>query len=242
MKPYKRLTIICSSISLFSFIACLCLHYLIVCDDTDFWVNVCLAIFGSSLLTSLSSIVLYFHEKRVALENFMYHCRQLLHFLNKYQDSMPLSEKMRFFLDYHDLDKSAWDATYGNIDFFLERFTGNRAYIYKKLYHPILLFNQAVGSHAWHFRWYFDGSGKNDSVMEMFVAQLEQHLLIRSEQSIPTDYDASGKAVSFMETTSVESKLVHEILQELNGKYYDIMYGKKKSHSPKVAGKNGDKH
>ncbi len=86
MKPYKRLTIICSSISLFSFIACLCLHYLIVCDDTDFWVNVCLAIFGSSLLT------------------------------------------------------------------------------------------------------------------------------------------------------------VHEILQELNGKYYDIMYGKKKSHSPKVAGKNGDKH
>lgn len=241
MKPYKRLTIICGIISLVSFVVCLCLQYLIVCNEADFWVNVCLAIFGSSLLTLLSSLVSYFHEKRVTLENFMYHCKQLLQVLNKYQASMSLSEKMKFFLAYHDIDKSGWDAAYGNMDFLLDRFTGNRNYIYENLYRPIILFNQAVGQHVWHFRWYFDGSGKNNDVMEIFVAQLEQHLLYRSEQSIPKDYDKNGNVVSFAEMTSIESKLVREILQELNGRYYEIMYGKKKSLGPKLAGKS-DKH
>lgn len=242
MKPYKRLTIICGVISLLSFAICLFLHYLFACSEADFWVNVCLAIFGSSLLTLLSSLISYFHEKRITLESFMYHCKQLLQVLNKYQDSMSLSEKIKFFLDYHDIDKSAWDAAYGNMDFLLERITGNRNYIYENLYRPILLFNQAVGQHVWHFRWYFDGSGKNDTAMEIFVAQLEHHLLYRSEQNIPKDYDKSGKVLSFIEMTSTESKLVSEILHELNGKYFDIMYGKKKSHSRKTTGKSGDKH
>ena len=234
MKPYKRLTIICGFISLLSFAICLYLHYFCSFDDADFWVNVCLAVLGSALLTLLSSLISYFHEKRMTLESFMYHCKQLLHVLNKYQDSMSLSEKMKFFLDYHDIDKSAWDASYGNMDFFFEGLTDSRKYIYEKIYHPILLFNQAVNQHVWHFRWYFDGSGKNDSVMEMFVTQLEQHLLYRSEQSIPREYDSTGKATSFTEITSIESKLVREISQELNGKYFDILNGKEKGHSHKT--------
>lgn len=35
----------------------------------------------------------------------------------KYQDSKSLEEKMKFYLDYYDIDKSAWDADYGNMDF-----------------------------------------------------------------------------------------------------------------------------
>lgn len=69
-----------------------------------------------------------------------------------------------------------------NMDFFAEKITGNRKYIYEKIYLPILKFNQAVNNHVWHFRWYFDGSGKNEPVMEMFVEQLEQHLLYRNEK------------------------------------------------------------
>lgn len=37
----------------------------------------------------------------------------------KYQDSMSLEEKMKFYLDYYDIDKSAWDA-------FMEIWTFNR--------------------------------------------------------------------------------------------------------------------
>ena len=141
---------------------------------------------------------------------------------------MSLEEKMKFYLDYHDLDKSVWDADYGNMDFFAEKITGNRKYIYEKIYLPILRFNQAVNNHVWHFRWYFDGSGKNEPIMEMFVEQLEQHLLYRNEKSIPTDYDETGKPIAFCEVAMLESKLVREISQELDGKYYRIMYGKRR--------------
>jgi len=103
VRPYKKLTIICAVISVISLSICLCLYYCLDCDGADFWVNVCLAVFGSALLTSLSSFVSYFHERRATLEGFMYHCKQMLHALNKYQDSMSLEEKMKFYLDYHDL-------------------------------------------------------------------------------------------------------------------------------------------
>lgn len=233
MRPYKNLTIICGTLSILSFLGCLVLHYWFDCAEADFWVNVCLAIFGSALLSALAALVPYFHEKRTTLEGFMYQCRQILHTLNKYQITMPLEEKMKFFLDYHDLDKSAWDAAFGNMDFFFERITGHRKYIFQKIYTPIVQFNEAVNQHVWHFRWYFDGSGKNAPVMEMFVGQLECHLIYQDEQSIPTDYDKFGHPTAFREVTSVESKLVHEVSQELNGKYYDLMYGKRKTSKRK---------
>lgn len=40
MRPYKRLTIICEMISLFSLAICLFLHYFVICDESDFWINV----------------------------------------------------------------------------------------------------------------------------------------------------------------------------------------------------------
>lgn len=226
MRPYKRLTIICGIISLLSLVICLVLHYFVLGEESNFWINVCLAIFGSALLSALTSLVTYFHERRSTLEGFMYHCKNLLRFLNKYQVSMSLEDKMKFYLDYYDLDKSAWDAAYGNMDFFTEKVIGNRKYIYEKLYLPMHRFNQAVSNHIWHFRWYFDGSGKNIPAMEMFVEQLEQHLLYRDEKSISTDFDETGRTIAFCEATSLESKLVREISKELNGKYYEIMYGK----------------
>ena len=80
MRPYKRLTIICGMISFFSLAICLCLHYFAICDESDFWINVCLAVFGSALLSSLTSLVTYFHEKRSTLEGFMYHCKYIFLF------------------------------------------------------------------------------------------------------------------------------------------------------------------
>ena len=96
MRPYKRLTIICGIISLLSLAICLFLHYFVLGDESDFWINICLAVFGSALLSALTSLVIYFHEKRSTLEGFMYHCKNILHVLNKYQDSMSLEEKMKF--------------------------------------------------------------------------------------------------------------------------------------------------
>ena len=62
--------------------------------------------------------------------------------------------------------------------------------------------------------------------MEMFVEELEQYLLYRDEKKIPTNY-ATGEPIAFCEVTTLESKLVREISQELDGEYYRIMYGKR---------------
>lgn len=74
MRAYKRLTVICGIMSLFSLIICLLLHYFVPCDESGFWINICLAVFGSALLSALTSLVTYFHEKRSTLEGFVYHC------------------------------------------------------------------------------------------------------------------------------------------------------------------------
>lgn len=151
----------------------------------------------------------------------------MLSFLNKFQDNTSLEQKIRFFLDYSELDKSAWDIDFGNIDFFFDNQRKKIKYIYTSIYQPILDFNRAVNNHIWHFRWHLDGTGKNDAVMQKFVAELQTYLLEKTEQDIPTKYDENGQATSFCHCSSIKPKLVYNIQEELNGYYYEIMYGKK---------------
>lgn len=227
MRAYKisiKITILISALSLSGAIF---LHYNTKCANADFWVNVCLGIFGSAFLTLITSIISYKIERRKTLESFVYNTRHILSYMNKYQDSMSLEQKIHFFIDYAELDKSEWDKDFGNIDFFFDRFTNNRKYIYEHIYSPVLKFNRAVASHMWHFRWHLDGTGKNDAIMQKFVADLQEYLLEKCESDIPTEYDEKGNIVSSCHSLSVQPKLEHNIRKELNGRYYEIMYGKK---------------
>lgn len=83
MRVHKNLTYRAALIAIASFATAVLLHYLIPCTETDFWVNVCLGVFGSAVLTVMTSIVFYHYEKRNTLEGFYYHTRQLLSYLNK---------------------------------------------------------------------------------------------------------------------------------------------------------------
>lgn len=229
MKIYKNMTVITAIIAILSLVAAMIMHYLFPCSETDFWINVCLGIFGSAFLTILTSIMSYNHEKVKTLENFLYHTRQILSVANKYQEHMTLEEKMRFFLEYSEFDKIAWDADFGNMSFLFEKTTHNQKYIYDNIYKPILDFNHAVANHVWHFRWHLDGSGKNDAVMQKFVDELQGYLLRITEQDIPTEYNENNNPISFCHYRSTEPKLVFDVKKELGGRYYDIMYGKRKA-------------
>lgn len=187
MRAYKRMAKFSILIAIISLLIAILLNFCFAIDKTGFWINVCLGLFGSATLTILTSVVSYFHEKRQTLENFVYHTRQILSYLNKYQESMSLEQKLKFYLDYHDLDKSAWDMDIGNMDFFSENKTHDFQYIYTAIYKPILDFNRAVENHVWHFRWYLDGTGKNDTVMEKFLLELQEYLLEKNEQDMFTD-------------------------------------------------------
>lgn len=57
--------------------------------------------------------------------------------------------------------------------------------------------------------------------------ELQEYLLEKNEQDIPTEYDENGNIVSTCHYSTVKPKLVLNIRKELNGRYYEIMYGKK---------------
>ena len=108
MRAYKKMTIISALIAILAFLGAVYMHYYFPCDETEFWINVCLGLFGSAALTVLTSVVSYWHERIKTLENFLYHTRQLLSAANKYQEHMTLEQKIQFFLEYSEFDKIAW--------------------------------------------------------------------------------------------------------------------------------------
>ncbi len=228
MRAYKKITIITGIVAVVSFVCCVLFHYAFKNNsEIDFWINVLLAVFGSALLTAISSLVTYFYEKRQTMEGFVYSTRRILKFLNRYQESWDLEDKIRFFLSYSDEPKDDWDMQMGKMDFFCERFHHHRNAIYTKIYMPILQFNQAVANHVWHFRWHMDGSGKNDAVMEKFVKELEDMLISGSTKKVPSVYDDNGNATQYIQISSAHSKLVKEVQTVLNYEFFDYMYGKK---------------
>lgn len=222
MKNYVIATRVTSGLSIISFFATILIHYLCRGAEADFWCNVCLAIFGSALLTFITSIIGYFTDKRNTLESFSYSTRSLLHFINQYDINWELEKKIDFYLSYVDVDKSLWDSQLGAIyfinDFHKEKFK----YIYNSIYKPILNFNQAISKHEFLFRWHKDGSGKNDTVMAEFVSELEELFMQKISNEHLLD---NGKTVC---VTSIKNYLVSAVNSELNGKYYDLMYNKKK--------------
>ena len=225
MRVYKKMIIVAALIAIVSFLVVVILHYCCPCYETEFWINVCLGLFGSAALTVLTSVLSYNHEKIKTLEDFFCHTQQLIYFVNKYQEQMTLEQKIQFFLSYSEFDKLAWDSDFRNLDFFFECKTKDREYIYYSIYKPIIDFNDAVTKYVWNFRWHLDGSGKNDAVMQKFVEELQGYLLKIVEQEIPKEYDENGKETSFMHCKSTSPKLVLEVQTELTGPYYEIMYG-----------------
>lgn len=225
MRNYVISARITGALTCISFAVLMIIHYRFQGTEADFWCNVCLAVFGSSLLTLITSCIGYATEKRHTLEGFSYSTRSLLHVINKYDFNWDLEKKIDFFLDYTDVDKSVWDAHYGAMYFMFDPDMEKRKYIYQKIYKPILDFNLRVADHAWHFTLHKDGSGKNDVVMANFVREIEV-LFMEEKSSKFTLGDGIERQVS-----SVYNKLVRTISEELNGKYYNIMYGKKQTEN-----------
>lgn len=149
--------------------------------------------------------------------------KEILHVLNKYQVSWGLDEKIVFFLNYHDISKADWDRYYGDFSFIADVQGENRCYIYTKIYEPILKLNQTINKHVWHFRWYEDGTG-NNKVVGKFVKEIETQLIEETVEIAGTEMSNVDGGITM---TTTKNKLVCDIQREINGKYYQLMYGKK---------------
>lgn len=224
MRLNKRLTIISMALSLVSFATALIIHYYAHFDDKDFWVDIIIGVFSGAIIGLITSIVSFFIEKRRTLEGFFCHTQELLSTINEYQREMSVEDKIKFYLNYRRISKLSWDDMFGEIDFMIDIGQKKRQYIYSSIYKPISDFNHAVAAHEWHFRWYLDGSGRNEIVIQGFLKELEDYLIETGEASVdaPDKDDSCECKVNF-----VRPKLVENIQKELYGEYYKIMYGKK---------------
>ena len=227
MSIYKKTIGLTGLITILSFVVCLVLHYLFMSEEAEFWCNVVLGIFSGALLTLLSSVIGYRVERKRVLENFFYYTNKILKQINQYQMNMTLEEKIDLLLEYADSDKIEWDSCLGEIDFLFDFGKKNYKYIYNSIYKPLWELQVAIQKHYWHFKWYKDGTGKNDKVMEEFLKEIEPLILDREEMKTPIETDQNGKAIKYLTATAVTNRIVSSINKELTGKYYTLMYGEK---------------
>lgn len=128
MRIYKRSVIITGIISIVALAFAIILNYVV---NEEFWCNVCLGLFGSSILTLITSIIDYFAEKRNCMDGFYIETIKLLNKFNRYQSDLKLEDKIAFFLEMADYDKTDWDMYFGKMDFFNNK---QREYIYYNIY------------------------------------------------------------------------------------------------------------
>ena len=88
MTAYKRGFIITTTLTILSLVLACILYYGI---NESFWCNVLLGVFGSSLLTSVTTIIGYHTEKRAVMEEFYTESLKLLSRFNRYQIDYSLT-------------------------------------------------------------------------------------------------------------------------------------------------------
>ncbi len=225
MKLYKRSIIIFGLITfLFGFSVYYLHYYCIDSNENQFRLNVCLALCGSALLTTLSAWLSYCNERKKTLINFYNHTLQIIRFLNKYKENMTLKEKVCFFLDYYDFSKDLWSNDYGDIDFLFDKIYKNKVYIQNNIYLPVLNFGHDVQACVAHFRWYLEDTEHFAGLVKPDIIKLEN--IILRKKIYPQWY---GHTKHNFIVNATEPKLAQKLRNELNGHYYEIMVGKRKA-------------
>lgn len=217
MRVYKNALLVTFALTIAAFWGAIILNFAVKADS--FWANALLGVFGSSLLTFTTSVVGYRVERRKTFECFRSETVEILSNLNKYQISWTLEEKINFFLSYNDTSKVSWDRYFGDFSFLFNWKKKTSNYIYSNIYQPILEINSLISSHVWHFRWYKDGSGRNDIVVGEFAQEIED-LIMET-----TQFDFKDPEGNSSSTNYTKNKIVNLIGSELGGKYYKLMYG-----------------
>ncbi len=174
--------------------------------------DILLSIFGSSFLTLLLSIAGYKIEKRRILENFYKSIKKYIRYWSTYDSNDSLKDKCHYFVNFYMKDFPDIGLSYSEIYFLNDKNDNDRKYIYNKIYMKCFKLIELIQSHYWHFKWYLDGSGKRDEAIEKYINEIEAIMLDIEEGNV---------------CTSVMPKITDELQEELNGRYYEIMYGKK---------------
>ena len=227
MRTYQKFIIITLFTGLVSLVFAVVLNFAFDNATSMFWSNVFVSVFGGALLTLFTSIIGYLEERRKVLERFYVDTNRIIGEIIKYNRALDLDKKVDFWLTLAYLDKTYWHNGFGDISFFLDdlKITHNRAYIFSEIYKPMCDFLKLVSEHEYHFKYHVENSYFSKVSIEEFVKEIENRLYYENRSEYPVDQSDNGKTV--VVKTSY-NKFIRDITEELNGRYYDIMYRRKK--------------
>lgn len=187
-----------------------------------FWVGVLQGVFCSAVLVFAVEIISYITSRKEAMEDFISRVHSVLRKLNTYDHNVSIDKKIEYYLQIIDFDYNLWDElgmAYARIDFVFNC-VKTKKYIYDSIYKPLEEIKSQMEEHYWAFRWYIDSPGHSDGVIEVYVSIIEP-MMLRSKT-----WDEDGT-----KCTDTENRIVSDTIKELHGRFFDIMYGKKRANT-----------
>ena len=213
MRVNKISVYITAPITILSLAAAIVLHNL----DFEFATNILIGIFASGLLAFILAIIGYFVERRKVLERFYTYVQKSASNFNRFENNGDLEQSISSILFMNQIDYVELDNAYGDIAFLFFN-KKNKSYIYDRLYHPITTARNLIAEKCFHFREYRNAIEGNKRVMHILVQDVAEVLL-----STTTKKGFTGMGMS-MVMNFTYNKLAENLRNELNGKFYKLMY------------------
>ena len=214
----NKIAIICSSvISLASLAASIILH----CCNCDYTSNLFAGIFASGVLTLMIAAINYSVARRRTLESFYSYAQKAVSNYNLFENDGDLERSIDSVLRMNQFDYLALDTAYGDMCFLFHD-KANRRYVYEKIYSQTLTLRNLISEKSFHFREYRKAVNGNKPVMRNFIEEIDSAIMERKTIDI-SNVDVTTSM------TSVRNRVVQQLKTELNGKYYELMYGKKRT-------------
>lgn len=238
MKIHKIGILSFGALTLLAFVLSVIFQYYFC--SANYWVNVCLAIFGSSFLALLISIIGYKVERQKTLETFSQYASRILNEIERYSTEWSLDRKVKYVLDLIDYDTNNYKElgnSFASIRFlfFHKR---NFAFISKKIYAPIHDFLNDLLPYRSLLRKYDDCPAeykhiKNDKELEKIInAELKG---IDPDEDINEKMNELNSLLSVIDSgyfkLSIEPKIFafpsKQIREVLWKEFFILMYGRK---------------
>ena len=214
----NKLAIIWSTI--ISIVALIC-SFVLQHFGFEYGANLLAGIFASGVLTIMISIINYRTERRKTLEQFYAFAKKAANNFNQFENAGDLERSIDLILVMNDFDYIELDTAYGDMCF-LFRDKKTRKYIFENIYAPTLKLRRLISEKCFHFREYRKVLSGNSRVMRIFVDEVAVAIMSQQEMTSVNEHGVS----IVMKTT--HNKAVEQLLEELDGHYYKIMYPRAK--------------
>lgn len=227
MQIYKNSVIVTTLISIVSFMASFVLKFYLTGKEVGFWYDISIGVFGGAILTLITSVIGYRVERRKALEGFWLYIQKILKYFSNYESSMTVEQKIGFFIDLYNLDRVEMNTYLGDIHFLFDWKEKTFRYIYNSIYCPIERIYNLVTLYYGDLKAYKNGFNRNDGDIQSYISKIESLIIEKTIYKVPSAIDEKGRVISESVLPKERNKIVDSIADELNNRYYIIMYGKR---------------